>query len=208
MPNHRHARHTKLGTAAVLAAAIGSFPAMAATDEGAFAVRGLGASSCADVVAALTGPEAAGASGQMASWIAGYLSHANRTTGGTFDVMPIQDIYGTATIIARICETNPDSLLEDVAASVLVLMAPYAQGDVSEMIVIEQDGQTVTIRQSALAMVQQRLIDRAALPEESADGLYGRNTETAIRQFQAASGLAETGLPDALTVFLLLTTDA
>lgn len=206
MHDHRDARRLRIVVAAAFAALTAS-PALTATGEGTFAVRGLGASSCGEVVAALTGPDTAVTATQMASWIAGYLTHANRSTDEHFDVMPIQDIYGISTIIARICENHTDSLLEEVAASVLDLMAPFAQTESSDLIDIEVDGQTVRLRQSAMAMVQQRLIDRGALPEGSADGLYGRNTRSAIGAFQAASNLPETGLPDSMTVFLLLTTD-
>ena len=92
-------------------------------------------------------------------------------------------------------------------------MAPYAQGDSqrNDLLGSNRTAQTVTIRQSALAMVQQRLIDRAALPRESRPmASTAANTETAIRPVFSGrfGGLPKPGLPDALTVFLLLNTDA
>lgn len=199
------ARHHLLGIA-VTCTALAVSPALAATEDGQFAVRGLGAHSCADIVAAVAAENNAAASAQLASWVAGYLSHANRTTDGVFDVMPIQDIYDVATIIARICERNPDSYMEQVAASVIQLVASSAQDAVSELTPIEHDDQSVLVRQAVLKTAQQALIARGSLPEGSDDGVYGRNTRNAFVDFQQANSLAPTGLPDSMTLFLLLTT--
>lgn len=49
-----------------------------------------------------------------------------------------------------------------------------------------------------IVMLQNRLISLGFL-SDSADGVYGANTETAVKQFQKLNGLEETGIADEMT---------
>lgn len=51
--------------------------------------------------------------------------------------------------------------------------------------------------------LQQALFNYGSLTSEDVDGWWGPRSRSAVQGFQAATGLAETGAPDSLTVFLL-----
>lgn len=178
-------------------------PLLAATDDGTFAARGPGASNCAAVVEQLGGPNRDMTSVELSSWISGYLSHANRTTSGVYDVMPIQDIFGVSTIVARLCESNPDLLLEPVMARLVDMMEPAQQAQETELIAVSNDGRQVAIREAVMISAQRELISRGYLGDDGADGAFGPRTRNALSEFQADADLAETGLPDAITLFVL-----
>lgn len=177
--------------------------AAAATDDGTFAARGIGANRCAEIVTLLTGPERDMAALQLSSWIAGYLSHANRTTSGIYDVVPVQDTYAIATIVARLCATNPDALVEPVMARVVSQLANGAQTQASDIMTVSADGEEVSIHQDAMVAVQRRLIARGHLESGNDDGVFGSRTRKALSDFQSSVGLEENGLPNALTLYLL-----
>lgn len=206
MSERNSVRHSALAAAVMLLATMAtgiSSPAQAAADDGSFAARGIGARSCTDIVALLTGPERDVTALQLSAWVAGYLSHANRTTPGQFDVMPIQDIFGVATVVARLCENNPEALVEPVMARVIELMAGAAQTSETELLTIEVDEQQVQIRQAVLLEAQRALIARGILAAGNDIGIFGPRTRAALTQFQESVGLPATGLPDALTLFIL-----
>lgn len=199
-------RRATLGASLVAAIAltVGSpAPALAEAEDGTFAARGIGARGCGEIVGLLTGEERDLVALQLSSWVAGYLSHANRTTPATFEVMPIQDVYGVATIVARLCENNPEALVEPVMAEMIALVASGAQPASSEIMSVSTDEQEVQIREAAMIAAQRELIARGHLEPENDDGVFGPRTRAAFEAFQAEVGLAQTGLPDALTLFLL-----
>lgn len=179
-------------------------PAFAATEDGTFAARGPGASSCAAIVEQLEGPQRDMTALQLSSWISGYLSHANRATPGIYDVMPIQDIFGVSTVVARLCESNPNLLLEPIIARLVKMMEPAKQTAESELLTISADGREVLIRQAVMTAAQRELITRDYLREGESDGAFGPRTRNAFAAFQTDAGLPETGIPDAITLFVLL----
>lgn len=181
----------------------GTNQTVAAAEDGTFAVRGIGARQCAEIVSLLTGPERNNTALQLSSWAAGYLSHANRSTPGVYDVMPIQDMLDVATLVARMCENNPDALVEPVMERFVALLSSGQQSDASELTTISAGERDIQIRQSAMAAIQRNLISRNLLEAGNDDGLFGPMTRAALTQFQAANDLPETGVPDALTVYAI-----
>lgn len=177
--------------------------AVAATDNGNFASRGLGAQSCADVISMLESEEGDLASLQFAAWVGGYISHANRTTEGIFDVMPIQDVYAVATIVARLCEQNPDSPVEPAMASLVSMLSPGAQSEPSEISTVEHEGASTAISQNTMQRVQVRLAELGHLPEGGADGVYGPQTRQALEAFQSENSINQNGIPDPITLFVI-----
>lgn len=180
-----------------------SSPAVAATENGTFAARGPGAANCATIVEQLEGPNSDMTAVELSSWVSGYLSHANRATPGVYDVMPIQDIFGVSTIVARLCENNPDSLLEPVMARLLEMMESGRQTEETELITVSADGTEINLRQAVMISAQRELIERDYLTDGGDDGDFGPRTRNAFSDFQAEAGIPETGLPDAITLFLL-----
>lgn len=178
-------------------------PASAASEDGSFASRGLGARSCSEVLSLVQGPDQEIVAAQLAAWVAGYVSHANRATPGVFDVMAIQDTTAIATLVTRVCEQNPDALVEPAMASLVAMMSAGSQTTGSEISTITVGELTTNVSQETLRMVQQELIELSLLNATSADGAFGPQTQSAIESFQTANNLAETGLPDPLTLFVL-----
>lgn len=188
--------------AAIMLSSI-SAPSQAQNEQG-FVTWGMGSLSCETLVGALQGEQGGAAAGRLITWLSGYVSHANRTASGINDVVPYSNIDGLATVVARVCAANTDAQVEAVTAFVIATLEPLAVRSVEEPVELAQGDASMLIRPSVLQAVQERLIERDLLPEESADGVYGEQTAEALAGFQDAEALDATGLPDAWTVFLLL----
>src|SRR5690606_23244687 len=102
---------------AALLLGFGLSPAFAASDDGAFSVRGIGAKRCAEMLPAAAGPNGAATKEILGSWVAGYLTHANRQTSGVFEAMSIGDTLIVAQMVVNLCRANPDRMVEAAVAS-------------------------------------------------------------------------------------------
>lgn len=194
-----------LGTAlAAMLVAPAPAPATAATSAGEFATRGIGAQSCTDLLAAFAGPDRTIVADQLASWMSGYLSGTSRLSPGLFDALPIQDIYGAATLVLRVCDQNKDILVESAAASIVAGFAGSAPKVASPIQSVGVAPATVDIRGAVLQYAQEALVALDLLPPGSADGVYGKATQEALAAFQTSKSVEPTGLPDAITLFALL----
>jgi hypothetical protein len=140
----------------------------------------------------------------LSAWIAGYVSHANRSGEGVFDTVPVQDNRALAAIVAQICAVNPDQLVDSVMATVVEGFAD-ARADVADDAVELVAGErAIRLRPAVLLAVQERLIALGHLPADAvADGVFGPQTLAAIQSYQADKGLTQTGLPDAPTLFAI-----
>lgn len=197
----------KLLRISALAAAIApASGALAQEETKDFSARGLGALACSDLLTMITGPERDVTSELIVAWMAGYISHANRITPETYDIVPVQDLYGVATVLARICERNPSELVEPMANLVVNAFQPLAVSEAGEVLEISNDTTTIRVARSVVQQVQDRLIERGLMPAGSADGQFGPMTRTALTEFQEGLGATPTGIPDVITVFLLVTT--
>lgn len=187
------------GVGAISCAALS---APAATTEGLFAARGIGAQACDSIGAtAEEGRDAAVAA--LSTWIAGYVSHANRVTPDRFEVTPIVDNRVLAAIVVQLCAQNPTSLIENVFASVLDLTAAGGQATESDLIELRNGDAVTTLRAAALTQVQQALAGLDLLAQADVDGAYGPRTRNALTAFQEQRSLAPTGLPDPVTLLNL-----
>lgn len=195
----------------VLGAAFAVFlaaPVMAATTDGDFATRGIGAQSCGALLTAFAGPDGAAVSDQLASWLAGYLSGTSRLSPSTFDALPIQDVYGVATIVLRVCQQNEPVLVETVAAEIVQGFLKAAPKIVSPVQTVVNDTASVEIRASVMQSVQNALVELELMPASAADGAFGPTTRDSLIAFQTSLGITPTGLPDAVTIFALLFEDS
>lgn len=187
----------------LIAASTAPGGADAATGDGQFAARGWGAQTCGSLVQAIESSSREAVGVQLTSWITGYISYANRQEEGIFDKMPILDNAGIATIVARICSNNPESYVEPVMWNVLNTLSDGATTEVSEAQTIEYAGNRVTIRTDVLRSAQEFLERNDYLSAGSSDGVYGSQTRNALSTFQEENELDVTGVPDALTLFVL-----
>lgn len=187
------------GAGAISCAALS---APAATTEGLFAARGIGAQVCDSI--SDTDEESRDASvAALSTWIAGYLSHANRVTPDRFEVTPVVDNRVLAAIVVQLCTQNPAALIENVFASVLDLTAAGGQPTESDLIELRNGDAVTTLRAAALAEVQQALASLDLLAQADIDGAYGPRTRNALTAFQEQRSLAPTGVPDPVTLLNL-----
>ncbi|WP_244545839.1 peptidoglycan-binding domain-containing protein [Aureimonas phyllosphaerae] len=177
--------------------------AEAATSTNEFSVRGLGAQSC-EALAKAYDDEAQRPAvvAVLGSWVAGYISHANRTTPGAFEVMPISDNQTLAHLVVSVCRDNPTSLVESSTAGLVDRMKSGIQTMSSQLSEIGEGDKRVTIRTETLKAVQAQLKQDGFLTG-AADGAFGPATAKALAAFQTARKLPTSGVPDAATLVTL-----
>lgn len=166
--------------------------AQAADASGNFAVRGLGSQTCATYVAAAAKPEEFARYG---NWLLGYASAQNRLMPDTYDVIPTEPGADFPNVVAVVCRTNPQILLENAAASAISVMKPLRQPATSPLIQFSVDGKSVAIRQDSLKRLQTALIAKQ-LFNGTANGASSAAFTDALKAFQRKEGIPVTGLPD------------
>lgn len=191
-------RSTALG---VMFAAFSVTLADAADADGNYAVRGAGGTSCTQFTQAVE-EEKPGVN-RMVNWMEGYITGINRLRDNTFDVSPILDTGSVATIVLNVCRNNADISMEVALARVLNTFERARVREQSEIVETQANDRTVLIRRSTLRALQGELA-RLGHYGGAQDGIYGPRTRKALQAYQAAQGIAETGLPDPQTVVRLL----
>ena len=172
----------------------------AASRSGGFAVRGVGAQKCGELVARIEQDRSGPAIEHLAAWTAGYLSHLNRATPGTYDAMPVVDNGVVAQVVANVCRSNADAFVETVLATLAVSFASGSIGEESELIEVAAGDNRTMLRRAVFRLVQEHLIEEGHLSPGSADGYYGPRSGEGLRNYQKANGLTETGIPDPATL--------
>ncbi len=175
-------------------------PAVAATGSGAFAVRGIGAQSCKNITAVAAGKKADELVQLSSAWVAGYISQYNRATSNTYEAIPIVDNVVLGKLAINVCRSNPDTLFEAVAASLVASFSRGALSDESPDIELKNGNSRAVLRRGVVRLVQQELIREGFLPAGSVDGDYGPGTRAALSKFQEARGITMTGVPDPQTL--------
>ncbi|MGO4917735.1 peptidoglycan-binding domain-containing protein [Pseudogemmobacter sp. W21_MBD1_M6] len=193
---------TRLILVAALCAATGS-SVLGAGAEGQFVVRGLGAQSCSSLNDAMKGDNAQLVRDRLVDWISGWLSHANRSTEGVYDVHPVSDNKVVGELVRRICVSNPSALIDSVVLSSVNSVRSGRLTGVPELVLVEADGNQVQVPAELLKAVQGRLVELGFLEAKQADGKFGPATSKAISGFQESSKLAVNGLPDPITTYLI-----
>jgi len=177
----------------------------AATPDGSFSVRGIGGQTCADMRTQLAGENADVAVAELNGWVAGWLTHANRSTDDTFDVHPLRSITAISEIVSRLCAGNPEALVETVMTLSTTSIASGRVDGTSEIQSYTVGEASFTMRDETMQDLQSALVTRELLEEKQADGIFGPATVSAISAFQKLVELPETGIPDPLTLFLVFT---
>ena len=173
----------------------------AADAEGNFALRGIGAGSCAETNERISQePEAAM---HMLSWLLGYVTAINRHRDDTFDVSPILEGESLLHLMAGLCSEHPDAPVEAVVNDLLETLAVARVRASSDVVETAADGQSASIRQETLVRIQERLIELGHL-DGAADGLYGPMTRGALEAYQADQDISVTGIADPVTIVRLL----
>lgn len=180
-------------------------PLFAESSNGSFSVRGIGAQTCSALADAAEKDTTGATLEYLSAWVAGYVTHANRTTDGLHEVMPITDNRVLARVVVALCRANPPALAETMLASLVTSLADAAVPAEAETVELTNAGQSVLIPRPTFVLVQRHLVAAGRLPDQpgSVDGRYGPQTRDALVAHQRAANLAETGLPDPATLISL-----
>jgi hypothetical protein len=195
-----------IGRVSVLPALLGltlcfGGPAVAATEDGDYAVRGIGSESCGHFIERLQSDERVPA--VALSWLLGYSTALNRNVEGAFDLSPLTDPAAILHIVVGLCEQYPDVAVETAASQVLGGLA-LARLTMDSPVVETRSGDRVAnVRHETLRRMQEALIERGHL-NGGADGIFGPRTEVALRAFQQEQELEESGVADSATIVRLL----
>jgi hypothetical protein len=192
----------RLGAAAagLLLGLAAASPAAAADAQGQFAVKGVGQATCADFNRALAARSPTLSA--MLSWVAGYLTAANRYEPGTYDLIAWQDELYLVGTIRGFCEKNPDKPLAFMTRAMIRSLGPGRISAASPVVSVAIAGREQKLYASVVESAKRRLA-RAGLYRGRVDGQADAGFITAITAFQRAEKLPTTGLPDQETLFRL-----
>ncbi len=178
----------------------------AADTQGKYAVRGVGSSTGKQLVSAIESKDPNVRKDAVllyTSWLNGYLSYVNRTEKDTYDIVPFTDGAHLLAVVVGQCRANPDALVESVAAKVIGALSKAkvsAESPIIEVGVADRKG---SFRKATIVAVQEKLIAMGLL-KGKADGDFGAGSQKALRVFQKAEKLKETGFPDTDTLLRVL----
>ncbi|MBN1664755.1 MAG: peptidoglycan-binding protein [Deltaproteobacteria bacterium] len=177
-----------------------------ADTDGKYAVRGVGAAKCSQMVAAIDAKDQNMRKDAVllyTSWLNGYLSYVNRVEKGTFDIIPLTDGSHLLAVIVGQCRKNPDALVETIAYQVTGILSKAKVSTESPLVTLPVGNQKGIFRKATLVAVQNKLIALGHF-KGKADGEFGAGSQQALRAFQKAEKLNETGFPDTDTLMRIL----
>lgn len=197
---------TRAARMAIISVALGTVAvgvANAATEDGAFRVRGAGIASCAQYVEAA---EARGAEFvSFAGWVDGYLTAMNRTEQGYYDLVPWQGTDLLLGSLARYCTQRPDEAFHVAVINLARSLLPGAIKNKPEIVGIEStDGETSVALYDVVIRRLQAALRIRGFYEGELSGEYTDATREAVSAFQSSAGLPATGMPDQKTLANLL----
>ena len=172
---------------------------------GQFAVEGIGARNCEGFVTAKA--EASKAYWMYLGWFDGYLTGLNQYAPETYDITPWQSQNLLVALIENFCAKNPAASFFAVANRMAVELRDDRLRESSAPIAATVGDRTVQVYRETLRRLQGQL-KNAGFYEGTVDGLYGPNTQRALKAYQKSSDLPVTGLPDQATLFKLLNPSA
>jgi len=184
--------------------ALAPVTAQAASQDGNFALEGVGAAPCSAFIQAAE--DKSNMFWNMGGWIDGFLTGYNAYVDDTFDVTsfaPNQSTDLIANFLRRHCQENPDHRLGMVMKSLVERLHDIRLSRGSEVVDVEVGGETYPVYEEVLRRAQERLRAKGHY-DGAIDGKFGPNTRAALTAFQKAGGLPETGAPDQPTLLQLL----
>lgn len=188
---------------ALLVAAVATalaLPVAAADRAGRYSVKGVGLARCADFNAALARrtPEL----GQMLSWVAGYVTAANRYEPATYDLVAWQDELYILGSIRTYCGANPRTTLAEMARALVRSLGPGRLAAASPPQTILVGNRRLTLASAVIVRAKTALARRGHY-RGTLDASPGAGFLRAVAAFQQSERLAPTGLPDQETLFRL-----
>ncbi|WP_282607424.1 peptidoglycan-binding domain-containing protein [Pelagibius sp. Alg239-R121] len=172
----------------------------AADDTQNFAVKGAGLANCGAYIEARQ--QNAPAFYQFGGWINGYLTALNQLTPETYDLAPWQSSDLLAGVILRNCRENPEQRFVKTVAAMVSSLNEQRLLTKSPLVEARVGATRIRIYQEQLRRTQEKLAE-SGLYAGQPDGLFDQRTEDALRAYQQAGRLAETGLPDQATLLAM-----
>lgn len=175
--------------------------ARAATENGAFAVRGAGVVDCKTFLAERK--KRSRAYLMMGGWIDGYITGINQTAPDTYDATSFESTELFAKIIADHCKTHPDDRLYAIMRSIIAQKWKDRMVKRSPFVRVTMGKRSTRLYRETIRRIQQRLADKGLFKAQP-DGKFGAKTASAIAAFQKTlPGYKATGFPDQATLFML-----
>jgi hypothetical protein len=172
----------------------------AASPDGTYAAKGAGPLSCERFV----GERATRSENyfRYLGWLEGYISHYNKSTADTTDVLSWQTTELADLLLSNYCKANPQTRFSMAVDTMLNALHPTRLRETSEVIDIDLGDPPIQIYKEVMRRIQQNLADRG-LYKGGIDGAYGPGTAAAIKAYQASAQIEPTGLPDQITLLRL-----
>ncbi|WP_201742297.1 peptidoglycan-binding domain-containing protein [Mangrovicoccus ximenensis] len=176
--------------------------AAAASQDGKFKADGAGTAPCSDFTAALEAGDRVKVAG-FAAWTEGFLTAVNALQADTYDITPWQTTPVLMEKLRRFCLGHPGTQMIEATGQLAAVLAPYRQVAESPMVQARNSGRAVMLPAVILERVRQVLEEERGSGLSTAGGDFDAAFSAALAGFQKARGLAETGLPDQLTLNMM-----
>lgn len=174
--------------------------AHAASVDGNYAIKGAGSGTCNQY------SEARAARNQdyyiYAGWLDGFMTGLNQAIPATYDVNPWAATEMLAAMLDSFCLKHPDQGFHIAARRLTQALAKHRLVERSNVVAVGGGEQATLVYLETIKRAQ-RALTAAGHYQGKADGAYGEDTRAAMVKFQHSEGIAETGLPDQMTLFHL-----
>lgn len=188
---------------AVAACVVAQAPAVAAAANGAFGIKGIGATDCATLVREFK----AGTPNTMmyGGWLYGYLTAMNQTTPQTFDLAPWQDLNTLTNFVVEYCGKNPRTSVGQAVFNLTSALKPKRLQTASSPTRIGPKDQSVILYGEVINRMAQALKAQGFYkgPVGAAKPQFTDELSRALKAFQGRNKLPQTGIPDQFTLFRL-----
>lgn len=180
-----------------------SWSARAAATDGAFAIKGIGATECSVAVREYN----AGTPNAMmyGGWIYGYLTALNQVTPATFDLAPWQDLNTLTNFMVEYCRKNPKTTFSEAAFKMAAALNPKRLTTRTAPVPVRINGRTFVLYAATIDRVAAKLAEKGFLKSDPAStkGAFSEELARALKAFQASRKLKATGEPDQRSLFEL-----
>ena len=197
----RSVRMLRLALFAAVGSVVTASAGIASSPGGRFAVEPLGRASCAEFSAAHKAHDVREA--PLISFAEGYITAANRYETNTFDLAPWHTVGGIGMLLDRYCQANGNVPLIAALGKMVAALRPLRLADSSPLLEIADGTKKVHVYEMILKRAQANLRQRG-LFAGTEDGHDSPQLRSALRSFQTTAKFPPTGLPDAATLWILL----
>lgn len=177
-----------------------SFKVYAADKNSAYAIKGVGVTTCASLV------ESSLKKNNVyyiyGGWIEGHITAQNRLQNNTFDISPWQSTELILKIIESICAKNPELKFYQVVDIIVAGLLKQKLDSASEFKNVGTIDKPLVLQSEMIGRIQQ-VLNHKGFYKGAIDSVYGESSRAAMRAFQSSNGLSVTGLPDQGTLFEL-----